>query len=112
MAALYEVEKFTGVSLSDLFDEIQTDPSVMLRLCYLGLKYGADEAGKKFDMTYSGFVTMSHEQREIQEELAGMVVEDIKIIVELENEKIRLNEEKSKSPEAKKKKTSGPTTSD
>lgn len=106
MAALYEVEKFCGVPVGDIIDALQEDPSVMLRLCYLGLKYGADESRRKFEMTYSEFVASL--DKNLTEELSAMIVEDFKILIEILNERTKLNEEKEVG--AKKKKPSGPTT--
>ena len=80
----------------------------MLRLDYLGLKYGADEAGKRFDLTYSAFVSLITENTDALLQLSNMVAEDFKTVIEIQNEKMRLYEQ---TEGAKKKKQSGRTTS-
>lgn len=109
MAAFLEVEKFTGMPFSTLFENIESDPSIMFRLNYLGLKYGADEAGKRFDLTYSAFIALVTENQEVILDLSNMVAEDFKTLIELQNEKMKLYEKDGEG--SKKKKASGRTTS-
>ncbi len=114
MAAWHDIEKETGMSPSSVFDENKIDPSNMMRLMYLGLKYGADAAGHRFNMTYSAFVELIDGDEAGGEVLGKMVGEDVVEIINIQNERYRLANPDAPEVEDKKKAEipSGATTSD
>lgn len=112
MAAYLEIDKWTGMPVSEVLNEDNVDPSNWMKLLFLGLKYGADEAKRKWEMTYSNFVELMDRNQDAVEELSRIVMADITQIIELQVERYKLN---NPAPEEDSKKNdpipSGPTTS-
>jgi len=116
MAAFYEIQTFAGLDITEFLDAVETlQPAALMKLQFLGLKFGSDAAGKRFNMTYSDFIDFMGEDERLREELANIVMEDFKVLIEIGLEKIKLREEKNAPKEEfeqKKTITSGPSTSD
>lgn len=114
MAAHQDIEEMTGVSITEFYDQITNmPPGRFLKLLYLGLKYGADEARKKFTLTYSEFAMWQVDHPDAIQELSDIVVADFKALNELMNEKVKLRSGPEVSEDEPKKTIgSGLTTSD
>lgn len=106
MAAFLELEQSTGLALTEIMLTIESNPVILLRTFYLGLKYGADEARKKFDMTYSQFVDKATGNDELQTDLGTIIGQDWKALNDAHEARTE-----SKEPVGEKKtSSSGPTT--
>lgn len=97
MAAFLELEQLTGLSIAEILATIDSNPVVLLKSFYLALKYGADEAHKRFDMTYSAFVEIATGNDELQTELANIIVADWKAIEEMAQQKQEAKEGQKKT---------------
>lgn len=111
MAAFLEIEKWTGLKVSELFTEEGMEASTYMKLLYLGLKYGQDEIGKKLDFTYSAFVDITTGNDEILNKLGEFFKSDWEVLMAIFEEKSKLTEGDKVDENTKKKKVSGRTTS-
>ncbi len=91
MAALLEFEAYTGMNMSELFENISTvAPAYWLKMQYLTLKFGSDEAGKRFTMTYSEFAELAAFNAELQESISAVINEDFTALAEIINQRTQL----------------------
>lgn len=111
MAAFLEIEKWTGLKVSELFTEEGMEASTYMKLLYLGLKYGSDEIGKKLDFTYSAFVDITTEDNELLNKIGDFFKSDWEVLMALFEERSKLNDTEAVEDTTKKKKGSGRTTS-
>lgn len=91
MAALLEFEVLTGMTLFELLDNIKSVASAhWIKMQYLALKFGAEEAGKRFTMTYSEYAEMSAFNHELQESVSAIINEDFMALAEVINQRTEL----------------------
>ena len=114
MAAFLEIDKWVGMPISSILSEEGVEASNWMKLLFLGLKFGADETRRKFDMTYSAFVVLMEANQEKVEELSNIVTADITIILELQAERYKLENPVATDADESKKNLipSGPSMSD
>jgi hypothetical protein len=118
MAALLEAQDVLEISIPKILSDIGSlTENQLLRLYYLGIKYGAEEYDRKPQISYSRFVTYTLENRECLEEITQIIMTDLVNTAKVLLEQTKIYNQAAESEEvdpAKKKvtkKQSGRTTS-
>lgn len=114
MAALLEAQETLDISIEQLLTQFDTlKESQLMKLYYLALKFGADEAGRPLHITYSAFTAAMYADEEALQKLVDIVVKDIVDTVTVIAERAKsynVPQSDDDDEPAKKKKRSGRTT--
>lgn len=105
MAAFLEAEQFADLSLGQLLDGGSLTSGQVYKLYYLGLKSGADVAGRRLKLTYNQFVEDSFGDQDLADEFNAILTEDFKVVGQIMKERIVLNEPSGSEAEDEKKRT-------
>lgn len=105
MAAFLEAEQFADLSLGQLLDGGSLTSGQVYKLYYLGLKSGADIAGRRLKLTYNQFVEDSFGDQVLADDFNAILTEDFKVVGQIMKERIVLNEPTGQAEEDEKKRT-------
>lgn len=91
MAAMLELEEFLEQPFTSVLLTLDSLSSAkIMKLAYLGLKYGCDAMEKRCPLTYSAFVNYARGNNDIVTEIIAIIALDIKRVVAVLEEEYKL----------------------
>jgi hypothetical protein len=79
MAAFMEMAQTSGTSMETYTDD-GVDTMVLMRMLHLGLKYGAEQARQKFDMSFGDFCDHAYMNEEEVKALSEALSHDFMLV--------------------------------